>query len=141
MNYRTGNIMRLRTFFTVSAIAVISIYATDSVANGLQTDESGEQAQLGAATLQESAAANPVAVQEPMLAEQDSLFESPESLLAPDERLLPVEQPQQAADNPTAQYDMSQISVPEPATFGVLSIALALAGGLLVRNKRPEACK
>lgn len=31
------------------------------------------------------------------------------------------------------------ISVPEPATFGILSVGLAVGCGLLVRNKRPEA--
>ncbi len=30
-----------------------------------------------------------------------------------------------------------QIAIPEPATFGVFTIGIALAAGLFVRNKRP----
>ncbi len=40
-------------------------------------------------------------------------------------------------ENKTA-VSSSLIAVPEPATFGIVSVGLAICGGLLVRNKRTE---
>lgn len=37
------------------------------------------------------------------------------------------------------QHQLPIIAVPEPAAFGIFSIALGIGGGLLVRNKRPDA--
>ena len=38
---------------------------------------------------------------------------------------------------PTSSLDrsVSSVSVPEPATFGLISIAIALGGGLMIRRK------
>ncbi len=48
---------------------------------------------------------------------------------------LPVEEPVQSS--PDWQPRHRLFAVPEPATFGMISLGLALGGGLLVRNKRP----
>ena len=41
----------------------------------------------------------------------------------------------EAVDSTTLDSSASAVSVPEPAAFGLISIALAVGGGLLVRRK------
>jgi hypothetical protein len=50
-------------------------------------------------------------------------------------------QEQDSAQNADANevHAVPLIAVPEPATFGIVSVGIAVFGGLLVRNKRSEA--
>lgn len=49
-----------------------------------------------------------------------------------------VETSAEAAVEKSTEEANSLISVPEPTTFGIVSVGIAICGGLLIRNKRTD---
>ena len=50
----------------------------------------------------------------------------------------PGDSTEATAEN-SSEVTSSLIAIPEPATFGIVSVGIAICGGLLVRNKRSDA--